>query len=199
VAEEFTETAPTMSTAFLCSLAADLTMMLLVRHRLGLGKPVADTLVQYCGYTHATTVAPLARNPDCPCEHIAWRRVSSRRSLDSCSLREAAEMAGLSADGDGRGLAFLVDEFAFAESAWCCGQSQTIGRFVSPAGDDDIQPTACAICQTPLRPQPYFVHRSVPASAVPLEIPLEKLGAKGVRYIAVRRDRDAAIVREESL
>jgi molybdopterin/thiamine biosynthesis adenylyltransferase len=190
-AEEQTFAAPTMSTAFLCSLAADLTLVQLVRHRLGLGKPVGDTMMQYCGYTHAVNPsAPLLRNPNCPCEHVAWRRVESPRPLDACSLLELAEIAQLTSRD---GLAFTVGELSFVEAAWCCGRPQPVGRFAAPGSDG--AGASCPSCGKTLPRQPYFTHRSVPASALALDERLEKFGATGVSYVSVRNGDRAVLIR----
>jgi molybdopterin/thiamine biosynthesis adenylyltransferase len=58
-AERRTAAAPTMSVSFLCALAANLACVQILRHVLKLGAPLADSVLEYCGYTHRTVTAPL--------------------------------------------------------------------------------------------------------------------------------------------
>lgn len=192
--EETTQSRPTMSTAFLCSLAADLTMVQLVRHRLKLGKPVDDSLLQYCGYTHAVTAAaPLKRNPHCPCEHIVWRRATTQSPLSACSLATIADIAGpFLASAAGEEASFRVDQMTWSEAAWCCGEAHRVGRFVRPGEQLGLR---CSSCGKPLSRQPFYLHRWAPASSAPLQTPLKELGATRVEYVAVRRGDRAVLVR----
>ena len=123
------QTPPTMSTAFLCSMAASLGLTQITRHLLGLGEPVVGTFLSWCGYTHETRIAPLKRNPDCPVPHGVWKRVRVAESLHRCTLRELVAAAGVPL-GDGKDEAwFTLGGLRFHETIECCGCNQPVGRF----------------------------------------------------------------------
>ncbi|HUT36074.1 MAG TPA: ThiF family adenylyltransferase [Planctomycetota bacterium] len=186
---------PTMSTSFLCSLAADLAMTQILRFALGLGAPVADTFLEHCGYTHRTVVAPLARNPACPCDHTAYRQVRLGGQLGALTLRELTAAAGLGPASGRAPLSFTVDRFAFAEMAGCaCSGQVPLGKFVL-AGQAVGE---CPKCQHPIVAHPFYLHRPVPASVVEavLDRPLHALGAGAARSVAVRGDDRAVLLLE---
>lgn len=179
--------APTMSTSFLCSLAADMAMVQITRFALGLGAPVADTLVEYAGYTHRTVVSPLACKADCPGEHLEWRQVRLGMHLGDTTLRSLAATAGFAPRS------FEVDDYTFAERGGCgCPTTVPLGRFVTP-GEGVEQ---CAACGCPIVGHPFYLHRPVPASAVEgaLDRPLSSLGAGAARWAAVRGDDRAVLL-----
>jgi molybdopterin/thiamine biosynthesis adenylyltransferase len=188
-----TTSAPTMSVSFLCSTAANLALVQLFRHVLGLGRPVADTLVESCGYTHRSVVMPLTRNPDCPCEHVRWERATAPRAMTECSLRDLADAAGLPAAAT----SFTVGGLSFAEVGICetCGHHQPAKRFVAAdrhAGD-------CAACGARMQAHPFYCHR--PAPAVTLRTVLDRtlgdLHADGAAW-AVARGEGRAVLLESS-
>jgi hypothetical protein len=189
--------APTMSVAFLCSLAADLTLVQVARHAIGLGAPVSDTLLEYCGYTHATTVSALRRNPDCPCDHSAWMEAAAPRPLDECTLGELA----LAADGarapEDTEPAFGIDEFDYVETAACaCGGSQPVGRFLragAPLG-------RCSACGERLSAHGFFSRHLAAASAIPslLDRALVDVAPRPPRWVIVRRGDRTTLFRHDA-
>ena len=186
---------PTMSVSFLCSLAADVATMQILRQVLQLGAPLEDSVVEYCGYTHQSNVAALSRNPACPCEHIAFDRVKIGRPLGQCSLRELASEAGFNGSALPADLSFLVDELTFVEEAMCCASPQPIGRFCK-----DGEPIErCSRCGSALGAQPFFSHRPVPAAVLStrLEQPLERVGAGGAKSVVVRSGGRSVFCHEE--
>lgn len=177
---------PTMSVSFLCSIAADLMLTQMLKWVLGLGRPLEDSILEYCGYTHKVTTAPLRRRPDCPVEHIVYSRQTSAVPLGHRSLQDLAVDAGFGASDAHPDLSFVVDELVFVESAMCCGHVQAIRRFAAPGQ----QVARCPICRSSIRvePQSFYCHRPV-ASAILnslVEQPLAELGAEACRYVVVR-------------
>jgi molybdopterin/thiamine biosynthesis adenylyltransferase len=174
--------APTMSISALCAIAAELAVIQVLRLVLGLGAPVGDGLVQYCGFRHETTQMPLVRNPSCPCEHVQWSPRPLPSPLAECTPRELARRVILD-DDRLEECAWTVGGHAFIESAACCGVVQPIGRFCRadrPAG-------RCRSCRRPLRAQPFFAHRRVPGSVLgpALHRPLGRLGAGRAPWVVV--------------
>jgi len=173
---------PTMSTSFLCSTAADLALVQILRYVLGLGAPVMDTMLEYCGYTHRTVVSPLVRNPECRCDHTTYERAPCPRPVPDCTLRQFASLAGF--DGEEL-LSFRVDEMTYAELGACgCGGSRPLRRFVA----DGAHVGRCRSCGAPVFPRPSDSHRPVPRSVVAdvLDRPLRDLGAGAAQWLAVR-------------
>jgi molybdopterin/thiamine biosynthesis adenylyltransferase len=184
---------PTRSTSFLCSQAADLAMAQIFRHVLRLGAPVADTLLEYCGYTHRTVVAPLRRNPQCPCDHRAWTQLPAPLPLAECTLRDLMSAAGRGQIA--RASLTVDDDLVFVESATCgvCAAVQPVQRFL-PAG---AAAGHCAACRGPVYGQPFYSHRSVPvAVAAPvLDQPLAALGAGSAQWTRVDVENQALLFR----
>jgi molybdopterin/thiamine biosynthesis adenylyltransferase len=183
---------PTMSTSFLCSMAAELGVMQVFRHALGLGKPVANTSLEYCGYTHRTVVSPLTRNPNCLCDHRVWRRVPAPRpSLADCTL---ADLVAATGHHDREATTITVDDdLHFIESAVCRGGHRApIGRF----GLLGESVGACAICGASMQPDNYFAHRTaaLPTLGAALDEPLHTLGA-APSWVMVRRDQEPFVFR----
>jgi len=177
---------PTMSTASLCSMAADLTVMAILRHALKLGNPMSDSQIEYCGYTNNTVVSPLRpRSEDCPCDHYgAWQLERSSGPLRSSSLRELVDASGLSSNGSVNGLAVQVDDRLFVELAGCptCGQTP-VRKFVMPGKEVGL----CQ-CGKSVYAQPFFSHRLVPLAVLEdvLDKPLRLLGGGRARAVLVR-------------
>jgi len=185
---------PTMSTSFLCSVAADLVMVQILRYFLGLGRPVDDTMVEYCGFTNRTVTTPLTRNPRCPCEHILYQQVATQRPVARLSLRELAAAAGLGGCTGDEALAFAVDGLVFAELGACgCEGSRPIRRFVAAGGEAG----RCQSCGGAVRAQPFYCHQPVPGSVVAdvLDVPLRELGAGSARSVVVRGDAAGVLLR----
>jgi hypothetical protein len=185
---------PTMSTSFLCSLAADLAMLHWTRQLLGLGRSTADTILQFSGCIDRTTTGPLVRNPSCRADHVVLRRLPAPRRLGECTLRELAEASGLGDGASGGGLSYVVANMAFVESAACkCGQSP-LGRFIAidaPAGK-------CRACGGDLIPVPFFTHRQPTPCALGTchDQPLARVGAADAAWVVIRNDADGVFIAE---
>ena len=185
-------TQPTRSVSWLCSTAADLVLMQVLRHVAGLGVPVADSVVESCAYTHRNVVTPLKRNPSCPVEHVPWTARPAPGPLGRTTLRELAAAAGVR---DEALVGFQVGDARYIEAGTCeHGHDRPVGRFVeSPGGG-----TLCGTCGEPLHAQPIFTHRVVPASVLAhrLDLPLAELGARTPVWVVVREG-DEAVMFEE--
>ena len=184
---------PTMSLSFLCSAAADIALAQIVRYVLKLGKPVADTSVQTCLYTHHSVVSPLTRNPNCGCPHVVYERVISPRPLADCTLREVAALAGVDVGADG--VALTVDDLIFCDRGACkCAASRPVRRFVPVGGAAG----RCPSCGEPIRADPFFSFARVPASELKSEIdrPVRELGAASAESVIVRASNQGYLVRQ---
>jgi molybdopterin/thiamine biosynthesis adenylyltransferase len=179
---------PTMSISPLCSLAADLALMQLLRRVLKLGKPVEDTLLEYAGYRHATTVSPLVRKEDCRCDHdTVWTAARAPRPLAECTLRELGTLAAV---GDS---SFSVDELRFAETGLCrCGARRPLARFVGSGG----LAGKCPSCHAPVQAEAFRSHRRVPARLLDgqMDRTLADIGAGEARWVVVSGDERAVVV-----
>ena len=176
---------PTMSTSALCSIAADLAITQILRDTLGLGQPVRDTVVEHCGFTHKTVVGPLRRNPDCVCDHVAYRRARTLRPLPQLTLHELASLAGVDGATDLSHTSFIVDDLSFAETGACRqGHVQELQRFVAPGRAAG----RCKSCGAPLHPLAFYTHRTVPAAVLGERVrrPLRTLGARSARWVVTR-------------
>jgi hypothetical protein len=177
--------AATRSTSSLCSLAADLAMMQVLRHLGGLGAPVADTLLEYCGYTHRTAISPLKRNYQCTLEHVRWQRCQMQRELANytpCELANTALGPVRTADG----ISLTIERLQFCEAGVCtqCGARQTVERFIATlrgAGK-------CAVCGAAMDGLPFYTHRPTPLAVLGkwADRPLHKVVGRSPESIVVR-------------
>jgi hypothetical protein len=189
---------PTMSTAGLCSLAADLAIMLILRFVLRLGTPLTDQQIELCGYNNRAVVTPLRRKSStCKCDHTPWRVEQLRAPLKDMTLRELAARSGLACGDNPEGTSFIVSNMHFVELAGCgeCGP-RPLGRFLhpgSPAG-------ACRTCQRPMYAHPSFTHTPVTAAKVApvLDRPLRQIGAARASSVLVRRNEAAVLFRNHA-
>lgn len=185
---------PTMSPPQLCSIAADLAFMEVTRIALGIAPRIAstaDVLLDYNGYTHATTTTALARNPHCPAEHSRWRIAPWPRPLSAATLRELLDAAG-----DARGT-LSVEGYVFARRALCaCGLDSPLERFV-PDGESAGE---CPACGAPCAPHPFDAHREAPAAMLALlaDRTLAELGAAGPATVLARGVDGTAVLFSES-
>jgi molybdopterin/thiamine biosynthesis adenylyltransferase len=188
--------APTVSVSALCSMAANMVVMHVLRHVLRLGPPLEDSLTEFCGYTGRTAVSRLTRNALCSGEHVAWDKVAIDGAVASRSLRELS-CAALRREDLAADAAFTVgDDLVFAETVVCyCGWPQEVHRFCAPG-----QPAAkCPRCGRSLFPQPFYSYRAVPAAAIGslLDRPLRRFGAAAARSVVVHSDGRAVLCRKE--
>ena len=184
--------APTMSTSFLCSLAADLALVQLIKHVLSLGVSPIDAMLEYSTYSHRTTITRLSYNERCPCDHVQFRRAQApQAALSDCTLAELARAAGF---GSGRSeVSFTIgDGFVYVASVSCeCGKSEEINRF---AADNALTTGQCA-CKAALPLRPFEAHRTVHASiAQPiLDRPLGQVGVTEANCVLVRQGDEAVL------
>jgi molybdopterin/thiamine biosynthesis adenylyltransferase len=184
---------PTRSFSGLCSFAADLAMNQALRHLLGLGEPVGDTITEYCGFTNRITTSRLERNPACEADHARLKVVEFSRALAAYNLSELAQTLGF-VTGD-ESLTFIVGEAEWLERGSCgCAHPSVVRRFV-PAGARELG--VCGKCRAKIRIQPFFARREVSALAFGKDLcrPLTELGAKRVRWILARNATTAILAR----
>lgn len=183
---------PTVSISSLCALAGNLAMMQLVRHVLGLGEPVGDTLLDYTAYTHRTVVSKLTKNENCVCNHTRYARALAPRPLADCSLVELISRAGLPPKA-GEPLSITVDDRSFAESGVCdCGYAGPIGRLVGP---NEKRAGRCPECGKALHCERFFLHRPVSTQLLgsALTLPLRETGAGEPEWALIQNSEKALL------
>jgi hypothetical protein len=174
-------------------------MMQFLRHRLKLGAPVADTILEYNGYTHRCVSAPLAFNPNCPCDHTPFALAPLQRTVGESTLRELTDLAGFNAAPSLDGVTVALDNLLWLESGACaCGQPRPLRRFASPGR---AHAGRCPRCRQPIRRQPFFTHQaaSLPLVQALLDRPLCSLGAGRARWALVRRADRAVLLRNPDI
>jgi molybdopterin/thiamine biosynthesis adenylyltransferase len=175
---------PTASLPQLCGTAANFVCTELTRRALGIGDAQESRVVEYCGFTHRTTVTPLWRNSDCPMDHTRHRLEPRARDLGRSAPRELLRQAGYEG-ADPRRVTLVVEGFCFASLALCgCDVHPTLGRFV-PTGSTA---GTCRHCGRPRTPHPMHTHEEVPMNALAgrLDRTLESLGAPAPTSVRVR-------------
>lgn len=193
---------PTVSVSPLCSLAADMAMLEVLRMILGLGSPPCDCVRELNGYTGASVTTPLSRRAQCAVDHTVLERVSLDRPLGECTLRDCAEAAGVPGDEGIARTSFAVDDTLFAGVLTCteCGTSHEYNKFLDRRRGSVRR--VCRACDHhELAPHPHLsFDRLIPARAgglLPhLDVPLRTLGAEG-RGVVVRHGRKAVLVRSK--
>ncbi|MFV2066355.1 MAG: hypothetical protein ACC645_05195, partial [Pirellulales bacterium] len=186
---------PTMSTSFLCSLAADFALTQWSRSTPGLGSPVADTLLQYCGYTHRLTQTELDRNKTCKCGHLILERLGLPKPLAECTSSELAHFAGFEDPTlDGRSL--TLGELSYVQSAVCRCDQHRVERFM-PRG---ATLGTCAACDEPITPQPYYTSRPTPGGDLnsQRDRPLKELGGEAAAWAVVQSSERGVLLRADS-
>jgi hypothetical protein len=184
---------PTMSVSFLCSLAADLSLAQVLRHTLDLGRPVENTFLEFCMFTHKTAISPLKRNPNCPCDHTRFAQASTLQKISDFSLAEIAEIAGFDRDSDLTGVSFRIGNMQFCEQGFCkCCQNKPLRRFVHPGKRAE----RCKSCGESISPHPFFTYSNVPASLVSdqLDCRLSDLEVKTEKWVMLRGPRQSLIL-----
>jgi uncharacterized protein (DUF983 family) len=194
---------PTMSVSPLCSMAADLAVLVLLRLQLGLGPPLEDSVTEYNGYGHTTSVSVLAPSPRCPVDHAhtVLDRAEAGQPLADLPLRACAAAAGVTDEADLERTSFAVDDLVFGAAATCpaCCAEQPLNRFVHP---EARLRRRCRACGAPgLVPHPSFsFERFVcpgPGAVALLDKPLRALGATP-RGVIVRGPAGAVLVRHQT-
>jgi hypothetical protein len=182
---------PTESLPHLCRITADLLCMELTRRVLEIGDGSESRHLEYCGYTHRTTVTPLRRRADCPLDHARLRLAPCERDLGESAPRELLREAGLEG-WDPRRVTLTVEGRSFSSLAFCgCQTHPTLGRFFStgsPAG-------ACPHCGLERQMHPLYTHDEVPLSALAgqLDCSLASLGATAPGSVRLRGERGGVL------
>jgi len=180
---------PTRAASFTCATGADLGMNQLLRFALGLGEPVLDTMIEFCGYRNLIVTSRLVRRAHCCCDHTLFTQMPLPRPLGECSPSCLLAVTGFSRSS----ATFTLADFEWVEFGACaCAQPAPVQRFVSMS-----QPALgrCVTCGAELHAQPFFTHHSVPAQLLGqwMERPLREVGF--VRWVLVRHDGQAALFR----
>lgn len=187
---------PTRSTSSLCALAADLALNQSLRHVLGLGEAVGDTITEYCGFTNRILTSSLKRNPACRCDHTRFEVVHAPMPLRSYSFaRLMADFVNPRGDSS---VTLTVGGAEWIESGWCrCSEPSPVQRFV-PAG----QGTAgqCGLCRSLIHAQPFTSHSAVSASMLgkAVALPLLRLGVRRCPWVLLRKADGTILVHDPS-
>ena len=182
---------PTESLPHLCGIAANLVCIELTRRVLEIGDPTESRLVEYCGYTHRTTMMPLRRRAECPMDHTRLQLEPRTRDLGKSAPREFLREAGFEGADPCR-VTLTVEGRCFTNLAVCnCDQHLSLGRFF-PTGRTT---GACPRCGASQWPHPLHSYEEVPmkALATQLEQSLESLGAREPTSVRVRGERGAVL------
>ena len=189
-----TSSEPTMSTSFLSSMAADLLMTQLMRHVLGLEEPLSDSVVEYCGFNHRSTLTRLRRNPRCPCDHLGWKRVHVGREFPECTVGDLLAVGGFTEGSDLSRYSFSVEGHWFVRKGSCrCGVERDVERFVN-ASEYAGQ---CSACGDQIQAWGFFSHQEVPASLLSAHLgrTLGELGAESATAVVVRQGERGAMIK----
>jgi len=187
-------TAPTLSPAHLCSLAASLAVGELLQRYLGLGAPTPPSrCLEFCGYHGRTVSVRLERNERCTIDHDRWAICVTDKDLAALTPRDLILLADYSPDELTR-LSFRLEGYRFVSMTACtCGAHGQLRRFLS----DAEKLGTCACCGTSqLIPHPLHTFADIPGAA--LDAVLDRtLGDLGVTYaptLLVRGGHGATLV-----
>ena len=185
---------PTRSTSHLCGIGADLAVNQSLRLALNAGEPVADTILEYCGFTNRTITAQLERNPACRCDHARWKLVRATTPLRQYSLATLLDVfAGHDADG---ATTVSISGADWIEAGRCrCSDSVAVRRFVA-AGHRRVG--KCRRCKGVIQSQPFATCQTVTASLLGESalIPLNRLGIKECAWVLLRSADSGVLVQD---
>ncbi len=187
----------TASTSFLCALSADMTMVQLVRHWLGLGLPVLDSILEWNGFTHRSTVNPLQRKAGCGGEHTVCRRVPSNHAIGESSIRQLLIAGGAATKKNHAGMSLQLDDLLFCERASCgCPPSQQSGRFYSCGAGGGRAGEVCSTCGQKPVPSPFHCYEMVPLAELKacMDQPLSELGAGNAGWARLRDPEGSVLI-----
>ncbi|HOC56186.1 MAG TPA: ThiF family adenylyltransferase [Verrucomicrobiota bacterium] len=186
----------TNSVSPLCAQVAALAVMQAIRFLVPVGQPVADTMLEYCGFTHRTVVSPIARNPDCMLDHSALAQVVLDPPLEELSLAQVAQRAtGAPPSADAR---FELEGLQWVELASCgCDQPRPVRRFVARGRERHL---CCRKCSAPLVPLSFYTYPQVSTSVLgsAAERPLRDLGARGLTGLLLRTADTGVLIRQSA-
>jgi hypothetical protein len=174
-------TPTTMSTPHLCSTAADLCLNSLLRMVLKLGQPVADTVLDYCGYTNQLVTSLLVPNANCRCDHERWEMHELSQPLRALSLQQLQAAAGKSLESP---LTFRIDGAKWVEKALCDCPQPHIPPGLVVNGDS----LTCPKCAAPAQPMSFYSQEEFEPERLgaALTKPLGELGAAAPAYVLLR-------------
>ncbi|MBP8260182.1 MAG: ThiF family adenylyltransferase [Verrucomicrobia bacterium] len=189
------EAPATNSLGAICSMAASLAVLQILRHLLGMGQPVADTMLEYCGFTHRTVISPLERNPECPSDHTRLGQAAVPEPLAGRSLAEAVQHAtGVPAPPDAQ---FEIAGHDWVEFAGCgCERPAPVRRFIARGRADLGQCPRCGAMRVPLQ---FHTYRAVSAAILGAAIgrPLRRLGVRRAVSILLRTGDAGTLIRPQ--
>jgi hypothetical protein len=189
---------PTESVSSLCSLAADLTVIHLLRHVGGFGAPVADTIHGYCACNNTAYTSPLKRKESCRCDHTRWSFLPLSGPLGSLSFAILASHARLGVPVPGDTLAEVGGHVWVSRLACPNGHEQDHHRFVPAANLPELP---CPDCGEELFCPPASRSASVSLGTLGVRCldPLIDLGITRTDWIRLRgADRTIAFHRRLS-
>jgi hypothetical protein len=184
---------PTMSVSFLCSLAADLALAQLLRHTLALGKPIDNTMLEFCMYTHKTAINVLGRNFSCPCDHAHYVQACTLGKISELSLAEIAGIAGYDRQSGLAGVSFKLGNMQYCEQGFCsCSQNQPLRRFFYPGKGMG----RCSNCGGEIHPHPFFTFKRVPTALLSdqWDLQLAVMGGKTEKWVMLRGPEQSLIL-----
>jgi hypothetical protein len=176
-------------------LASDFAVTQWTRDTLQLGRPVVDTFLQYCGYTHRVTQAGLDLNGDCKCGHVVLDRVAVPRPLGDYTFRELARLA----DFEGSALDSLsltVGGARYVGSAVCRCGGLNVDRFVRVGSTLG----RCATCGVEVTPQPFYTSRPTPGGDLnsQRDRPLKEIGGGSEAWAVLQCGERGVLLRTAS-
>lgn len=173
---------PTMAPSFLCAVAADCCVNVLLRAGLRLGPPTGDAEWQYNGYTGQTVSTPLAPNPGCVYPHERYERKPSSVPLAACTPRALAAAAAMPLEQ----LTLAVDRMSWIESAACsCPALRAVRRFAAHTRESVGR---CPRCRDLLMPATFYRLPAVLAAQLGAAVdqPLGRLGVTSASWVLLR-------------
>jgi molybdopterin/thiamine biosynthesis adenylyltransferase len=185
---------PTRSTSNLCALAADLGLNQAMRLVLGLGEPVGDTIMEYCGFTNRILTSSLARNPACRCDHTRYEVVPAPLPIRGYSFARLVDEF-MPPHGDAN-LTVTVGGAEWIECGLCrCAEPAAVRRFISKGRGTAGR---CPRCQTVIHAQPLNSHEAVTAAMLgeAVTVPLSMLGVRKSPWALLRRAETATLIRD---
>jgi len=184
---------PTMSISALCSMAADLASIEILKHMLAFGPIVTNCVVSYSGYTQKSFSTALTHSSACPCEHTRYRILRPTGSAKSLSLNDLLIQSRI-ANQDLHAIDVKLDGLRYVDQSFCaCGTTSPVQRFV-------LAGTLCAACPScggTMREDPYYTHTSVTLNSVGrrIYVPLREIcPEQKPDYILIRRGDSGVLV-----
>ena len=173
---------PTRAPAALCALAANMAVLIMLRHALHFGNPMANTMTQFCAYSPGkTSIIQMKRNPECLNEHITYTHRLSPKPLRDCSFLDLASAIDTS-PGD---VSVEVGNYRWLDHLSCGCEIFPKKRYFNYQKPRRLH---CVQCDTTLDLSPYFSRSQVPLSLLGSSIaqPLGHLGIEAPTWLITR-------------